>query len=331
MTTFKLNTRQAFLTYPQCPLTPERVLECLSDKLDIQDYIIAQEEHKEKGLHLHVYLKLHKRQRLSREMLMLTDFTGEEEYNGSYERCKCSYAVQKYCKKDGKFITNIEFNLLRAAVDMAVTGDVKAAFQQVMDARPDMILTSGDRVKRNLQMLADDAKEADKEQFTEFINIPVKMAAWNRHKYALWLYGKTKMGKTEYAKSLFNKPLLVRHRDQLKGLTAEHDGIVFDDFGMTHWPREAAIHITDLNNASGIDVKHGVTIIPRRLPRVFCSNVQIWPTDESGAIQRRVFTVRVREMLYAPNEDEPNKPDDDWADVMDVVQDTWTPGKMSYE
>lgn len=311
-TRFQLNTVQLFLTYPKCNTTPESVLDQLERQLCIKEYIIAQEDHKDGSKHLHAYIKLNKRKKCYGDMLDITDENGDT-HHGNYQRCRNGYLVQKYCKKGGEFITNMEFNLLAQAVDLARSGDVKAAFDAVAEARPDMVLTAGTRIKTNLQMLADDGKQEDDNKFTNFINIPAKMLQWQRTQHSLWLIGPSGVGKTEYAKSLFNNALLVSHVDQLKKLGAEHDGIIFDDFSICHWPREAGIHITDLANKRGINVKHGVVVIPKGMPRVFCSNEWIWPEDDSGAIKRRVHCVRVQDKLYHEDPaDKQDKPADDW-------------------
>ncbi len=312
--TFELQGRSFFFTYPRCSLTPEEALEQLSKEFAINEYIVARELHQDGVPHLHVYFKTAKRTKVYSTLKM--ELKKEQTtFKGNYQLCKNSFLVQKYCKKDGDYITNMKFNLLAQALASAKAGDIDAAFDQVAEARPDMILSSGQRVKANLQMLADDNKEQD-HTYSDFINIPALMAEWNREKQVLWLFGATGLGKTEYARSLFNNPLFVRHKDQLKGLTTKTDGIIFDDFSITHWPRESVIHLTDLNNKSGIDVKHGVAVIPKGMPRIFCSNTWIWPEDESGAIQRRVYAIKITRKLFKEQKnDQVQAKQDDWDSI----------------
>lgn len=312
--TFELNTRQLFLTYPHCPAAPKFVLDQFTGRLPIDDYIVAREPHKDGSPHIHCYIKLTKRVRCKTEMLDIVDEEGKP-YHGNYQRCKNAWLVQKYCKKGGNYTTNMVFEPLRQAIDLAKAGDVAGAFSAVAESRPDMILMGGSRLKANLQMLASAEEKEDQSNFTEFINIPPAIAHWQRKRHTLWLYGPSGYGKTEYAKSLFNNPLLISHTDQLKKLEPHHDGVIFDDYSMCHKPREIAIHITDLANKRGINVKHGMVVIPKGLPRVFCSNVWIWPEDESGAIERRVFAVYIRKQLYdeAPALD--NKNGDEWSQI----------------
>ena len=143
---FVLRSKQLFLTYPKCNASPEFALEQLQQSLPIQEYIIAQEDHKDGTKHLHAYIKLTCQKRCNVDMLDIADEEGDT-HHGNYQKCRNAYLVQKYCKKGGIFITNMKFNLLAQAVDLARSGDVKAAFTAVTEARPDMILTAGKRVK----------------------------------------------------------------------------------------------------------------------------------------------------------------------------------------
>lgn len=113
----------------------------------------------------------------------------------------------------------------------------------------------------------------------------------------LFLFGRTGTGKTEWAIQHFKRPLLVRHKDQLRKLQGGgYDGIIFDDFDVKHWPRTAVIHLFDLSRPSGIDVKHGHVVIPAGLPRVVTSNFtydKVTPEDDSGAIERRLYLLNI--------------------------------------
>jgi len=155
-----------------------------------------------------------------------------------------------------------------------------------------------------------------------FVNVPASMENWRRDKESLWLVGETGLGKTEYALSLFKTPLLVSHMDQLKQLTPEHDGIVFDDVSIKHWPREAGIHLTDVQNKRGINVKHSCVVLRKGLQRVFTSNVAIFPEDPTGAIKRRVHCVMLTQKLYEGDKDPETKPADDWLRMETVTDAT---------
>ena len=92
-------------------------------------------------------------------------------------------------------------------------------------------------------------------------------------KKVLVLQGKPNGGKTQYAKTFFKKPLIVRHPDKLKSYDENtHDGIIFDDQSYGHWPRESVIHLFDVEEEADINVKNSMVTIPAGVPRIFTTN-----------------------------------------------------------
>jgi len=123
--------------------------------------------------------------------------------------------------------------------------------------------------------------------------------------------GPTQIGKTQFAKSHFNTPLMVRHKDDLKLFDADiHDGIVFDDMDFNHWPATAVIHLLDMEEDSSIDVKHGTAIIPAGTRRIFTCNTFPFPTHD--AIARRIKVVKFDDApLFDCNNNNNNNNDHD--------------------
>ena len=101
-----------FCTWPQCKMTKESALQCLQEKMQLVEWLIAEELHADGEPHLHAFLKLTKRERWS-----ATRFDLEEDgvtYHGNYQVAKSWRAVEQYCKKDGNYITNIDVDAARA-------------------------------------------------------------------------------------------------------------------------------------------------------------------------------------------------------------------------
>lgn len=89
---------------------------------------------------------------------------------------------------------------------------------------------------------------------------------------AIVLMGFSGCGKTSYALSHFLRPVLVSHIEDIKKIKNTTDGVVFDDMSFTHWPRTSCIHILDLEHSRSINVRYGTVVLPKGLPRFFCSN-----------------------------------------------------------
>lgn len=284
---FRLHSRQLFLTWPKCSLSKENVLEILMTKLDIVKYIIAEELHENGDSHIHAYIKCEKP----------TDITNPhkldiEGIHGKYESCRNFHAVRNYCKKDNNYISNIDdFHPLDHA-------------QRVINAESyDKAMEIVKTTPLARDYLRDTAKyESSIARIHQTYTVATlryrfkalqSVVRWKRSKHSLWLYGPTGLGKTEFAKSLFSKPLFVTHIDKLKFLSKEHDGIIFDDMNFANWPDDLQIHIVDIQNDRDINVKHGMVTIPKGTPKVFTSNVRIFHL--SPAVRRRLRLVKITE------------------------------------
>lgn len=131
--------------------------------------------------------------------------------------------------------------------------------------------------KRILREIANAKPKFSKENF-----YPNKLA--EEHDFttkALVLRGPPNGGKTQYAKTFFKKPLLVRHPDKLKSFDENvHDGIIFDDQSYGHWPRESVIHLMDVEEEADINVKNSMVTIPAGTPRIFTTNRQMRVVEE---------------------------------------------------
>lgn len=128
--------------------------------------------------------------------------------------------------------------------------------------------------------------------------------------------GPSGIGKTEFALAHFKCPLLVSHVDDMKSLKFPklHDGIVFDDFSVSHWPPQSRIHLVDAM-ARTIHARYVNVHKPAKVPMIFTINnyedlFGIYPPTELGedkrsvslevkrAIERRIRVYRFRDCMY---------------------------------
>lgn len=113
------------------------------------------------------------------------------------------------------------------------------------------------------------------------------------------LIGDSGIGKTHYAMAHFKKPFLVKDIDDLKRLTGEYDGIVFDDMSFKHWPAESIIHLLDIDTPSSIRCRNFNGRIPAGMKRIFTHNQSdiflpsFCSEYQSNAIRRRHVVVDI--------------------------------------
>ena len=266
--TFRLQANKLFLTYAQTDGEKEGLLAFLQTKLAIKGYVVCKELHKEEGTHFHAYLELEKRCNIVNPAYL--DWEG---HHPKIEKAKSAFKCQKYCKKDGDFITNLKFGTFQRARDLAKTGEWLEAVQLICEEQPKEIRFL-DKWEQNLKRVAQlykikkVKKRYGREDFKE-IKVPWKPEG----RECLVISGPSGIGKTQFAKTLLKNPLLVRHKDKLKQFDETiHDGIIFDDMNFSHWPREACIHLLDTEEDSDIDVKCSMITIPWGTPRIFTTN-----------------------------------------------------------
>lgn len=132
-----------------------------------------------------------------------------------------------------------------------------------------------------------------------------------------WLvHGVTNTGKTNFALAHFKQPLLVRDLEDLRSLTPNHDGIVFDDLDFRHLFFTAIKNLLDPDFPGVVHVRYQNVIIPAGMPRIFThqhDDVLLPPSLSPMQIQavKRLYktfevTMDLRLLLLAPDSDPDN-------------------------
>jgi len=286
--TFRCNAHKVGLTY-SCPKDmdehPFEDNEWLLEKLEELNghcqYIIARERHKSGKNHFHAWIKYDVKVETKNERYF--DILGVHP-NVLF---KPGPGWQHYCKKDKDFITNLEVNPFTVAL---ACGTVEEAMNSLWVSRPQLMAVNADRIEKNFRkkMKAKPAHE-------------VFYGPWPWPKLenftTVTIVGPSNIGKTQFAKTHFDNPLMVRHIDRLKDFNPQiHDGIIFDDMSFAHTPRETQIHITDWDEDSDIHIRYGTVEIPKHTQKIFTANYN--PFQEDEAILRRMEYIELRPPGY---------------------------------
>lgn len=158
-------------------------------------------------------------------------------------------------------------------------------------------------ISRGIIMLqqTDDVAEFKKEQFP-----------WTEEHKLDWtktqiFWGESGIGKTQWALSLFKKPLLVSHIDQLSGFDKSYDGIIFDDMNFTgnahgkgEWPIGSQIHLVDQDNNRNIHIRYEIANIPAHTKKVLTTNTKDgWVVAlDDAAVRRRVAVTELKRFVF---------------------------------
>lgn len=198
-----------FLTWPKCDLSPQEALEKLqaSATTPIREYVVAREKHEDGSFHLHAFLKYEKKISWSSTRWDLG------QYHGNYQKAKSWSASQKYCQKDGDFITNI---------------DVESALQK--------------KGKRNMQILTGDLKELLESGELNALALPNAIKA--RAAYRLldppmdqattrgtWIWGPPGVGKSHSVRTQFSEAdLFLKTQNKWWDGYQGQKAVLLDDF-----------------------------------------------------------------------------------------------------
>lgn len=272
-----------------------------------------------KNVHFHSYVKSVKRfDTTSWEFFKLK---GPRSGEGHFGHVQIAGATKgdrarmvAYIIKDGEFMANLDGHIDYALIntksqsiwtEMVEEKEVSTAMARLKDANPKAWLMHGDRIEARLWAARPTFTPAHHSEFKS-----LDLSAWEPARRALVLAGVSGAGKTQFALHHFKgKGLLVRELEDLKKLTAEHSGIVFDDMDCSGLPTVVAIHLLDLELGSSIPCRHKNAWIPAGMPRIFTTNKSmqypydhIFPAGENQhqhtAILRRFVSIMVTEPLF---------------------------------
>lgn len=104
---FVLNTKQLFLTWPECELPKEQAFELLTLKYDPEKLVVAHELHQNGHSHLHCYMKL-KEAIVTKDPHFYDLISEDGNWHGNYQGCRSVKNVLKYCTKKEDFIANFD-------------------------------------------------------------------------------------------------------------------------------------------------------------------------------------------------------------------------------
>lgn len=291
MKKFRLQSKNIGLTFSRCPLKKEEILEHLQSKIQIDEYYIVQETHKEPlrdendtPYHIHAWISTVNKPNIQSCTFFDIGAKGEPGYyHPNVKKAKKNWVWNYLKKQDKKPLTNIPDNFVSLATD----GKFDEALAQFIERYPKDYTLYMDKVKKNLRRMGQKERKAKIYPLVSDWDPDVDLT-----EKSLWLIGKSGTGKTEWAKSWCHSKgltfLRITHLDKLKKYNGQ-DVLLFDDVSFKHLPRTTAIHIAETKNERDIHCRHAVAHIPAGVFNIFLSNDdKIWPRDPHGAIERRL-------------------------------------------
>lgn len=180
---FKFNARTVFLTFPQCSLSKEEVLQGLQQVADIQDYIVSLEAHKDGTPHVHAVVRFASRFHTTNSRAFdLQNFHPNIKTLKTQSDFK---RVAKYVKKDGDYLTNISESLSpnqQLAADLLAYGLTR----EVVLNHPQLIFKNFNSIR----------------SWVNYMRPLSPLPLATHKKRHIWLYGPSNTGKTTWLTAL---------------------------------------------------------------------------------------------------------------------------------
>lgn len=244
MKNFRINVKQLSLTYPQCNLSKEKVLEFLQDKLQsrvIKEYLIVQEIHEDGNPHIHCFICLEKEfSSRSPTCLDILDF------HGNYQGTKNKQSWIEYLlKSDKEPLQSIDWKeWLRNTKDHKLRTKNIDFLSQALDIGPEKMVEDGRvsltnylKLKQNLDEYKKNTMEDSREQVDSSFNTPWNYTIrWDSDlkQSHFWIYSRA----SNFGKTTFVQELLRKYRAELWNpeekyqpqIKKETEMILFDEY-----------------------------------------------------------------------------------------------------
>jgi len=307
---FRIDSKTFGLTYSQCPLSPETVLEFLR-MYNAVYVLVAQETHQDGNYHLHAMVYFDKRQSIRRQTFFDIVINSDLHYHPSIESVRDSTNWWNYCTKGGVFLEWGER-------DAALTKLKQGTWKDVLDCktREDYLLTIKDNFPRefanNLEKLMFTADYLFKKDTPEYVSnpdykfvLPLSITNWLQDEFngthdrpkSLVLVGPSRTGKTEWARSLgthnyFNDMVNFAEWNEDAGYTI-FDDFEFESYMAKHWKSwfgcQKEFTVTDKYTRK--------KVIRGRRPFIWlCNTLPLWP--DIAWKNANIIIVNVDKQLY---------------------------------
>ncbi|QDJ95217.1 replication-associated protein [Capybara virus 5_cap1_460] len=244
---FAFDGQQIFLTYPQCPLTRERIRDSLLEVAPLSKYYIARESHSDGNHHIHAYLNFGTRRRWTTASAFDVD-----GYHPNIQKPRSARAVIAYVgKEDAEVLHNLSEAELgggttdgnwRTVLESSTSRDDFLA--QCRHLFPRDFVLSFERLEYFCGKHFGEVCESYSGRTRDAFREPDALSNWvndnlttgvERPK-SLILIGASRLGKTEWARSL-GTAMYFCGQFNLDDWNADASYIILDDFNFKFFPQ----------------------------------------------------------------------------------------------
>lgn len=287
MATFRFHAKKVGLTY-SCPTdatdNPIPGMTELRDAMELgpSKYVIAEELHESGKRHYHCYFYCDTK--INTTVATFFDRFGVHPNIIN----KPGNGWIAYCKKDKKYITNIEEGSFKTALDME---SADKAIDFLWQHEPRLMCTQGHNIERNVRQRLSPPYEG--------VIYPGPYPKhyyptdWDYKKHSLLLWGPPETSKTQFARYLLKHTVqgpIQFFKKNPELLKQSKLPFVFDEINMLNRSHDDSREITDVETGGSISARNVDAQIPP-VPRIFISNFEFpFKNPADSVYGRRVVT-----------------------------------------
>jgi len=247
---YRFNAKQIFLTYSQCTLTKERVLEFFDERWTLEGHCVSKENHADGGTHIHAYFRFTRKLDLTGPRVFDIDGFHPNVVPNVRSPKKCL----EYVQKDGDFIASADI------VAMIEKSGPKKTWKDLVEectTRSDFMRAAFDYSPRdfvlNLERIEYFANYHYRDAVPEYVqpdydwNVPTALTDWaeinvraripGERPKSLILVGPSRIGKTTWARSL-GSHMYMGGGFNLDDWKSDVEYLVCDDITWQYFPNK---------------------------------------------------------------------------------------------
>lgn len=292
--TFRFNATTVFLTFAQSDFSFQELYDDINSRFPIRSAIFCREKHQDGAWHVHAAIKFVRK--VNNRSPRLFDFNGRHP---NFRSCRSFPAAVRYCRKEatGEDVFEIGLEDIRGERRRPddVYGEAIAsqsydeAREVIRDGAPRDFVVYGDRIESRLKSLFQPPASIYVPEFPResFVRVPPAADQWAERYLAtefqgrpksLLLVGATRVGKTEWARSLGDH-IYCSGYYTLEAFEAGGSYLVMDDIPWKNFPNpkgilggQKSITLTDKYRAKKI-------FDDWRKPCIVCWNHDMYPVE----------------------------------------------------
>lgn len=311
---FRLQGKQLLLTWPQCPMRKEAVMEIVKGKFAEENIIcvcVCEEQHADGAPHLHACVILRTRCNIrGAHTLDLVDVDGTV-YHGDYRAARSSINALEYVRKGGNYCTYGE------APDDAKSRKRQLTIDEVEQCTSEHQLYSYVcsnglwREAPSLKALWKSSRSSKKaagrfqsQSFREHQELSDALAGLHATDKSLLILGPTGVGKTQWLLNwMADRPFRrITDVDELRLVQEQDKWLLLDDVQLSRLHRGTLLHLLDARTDRSIRCRYSNAQLVSDQNLIICGNsleLVLGEHQNDDAILRRIQIIELgQERLF---------------------------------